>query len=285
MPKKMIIRLQDELDLEFEVDDTPIARAWVNRMQNRHAWPLDDRQRFYGFENQDLARQRAEQDLRYCIGTINAYQPIIDREFTSVDDQDLLNYLHHIFETYHGLLDKQDTDWWHNAPAEVRQALAMLNIAVHRAESSSRNNLPRFVCTWFGMPKDRKLDPSHMIRYGRTAYEFGGVYLHYVEIGKTLEDLSNDDDHYIGADAFQPFMRYSADFSVRFYDECIDMSKIEAYFNQHRDFFVSRGIQSCDDYRARPLRYKVASLIGNHDRDWILQSVSQRQMITDIYLS
>jgi len=124
-----------------------------------------------------------------------------------------------------------------------------------------------------------------MIQHGTPAYEFGGVYLNYVEIGKTLEDLANDDDQYIGDDAFQPFMRYSADFSVRFYDEKIDREKIQAYFDLHRDFFVSKGIESCDDYRAKPLRFKVASLSTTQDRDWILQAVSQRQLVTDIYLS
>jgi hypothetical protein len=281
---QMTITFGDDYRLNFDIESHPIAQAWLVKMRQRHQWPLDDAKRFYGFDALAHARERAEHDLRQCIDTINAYQPVIDRAWTSIDDQDLLNYLHNIFERYHGLLDQQNDPWWTAAPPSVRQALANLNIAVHRAESTSRGNRPRVVCTWFGMPKTSTLDPADMEKHGCLTYEFGGVYLNYVEIGKTLEDLSTDDDRYIGDDAFQPFQRYSADFNIRFYDDMADIARVYRYFEQHRAFFSARGIERFDDWRTMPWRFKVAQLRSDLEPSSVLEHLTTRQHITDIYL-
>lgn len=281
---RMTITFGDDLSLDFDIEQHAIAQQWLTKMQARHEWPLDDPRRFYGFDDAAQSRERAEQDLRDCIATINTYQPIITRPWTRMDDQDLLNYLHSIFEQYHGLLDRQDHAWWQQAPDQVKKALANLNIAVHRAESVTRGDSPRVVCTWFGMPKDSQLDSNDMVRCGRLAYEFGGVYVNYVEIGKTLEDLAYDDDRWIGDDAFQPFLRYSADFSIRFYDAIADIALCYRYFESHREFFAARGIISFDDYRIMPRRYKVAQLRTTQSREAVIQALAERQHITDIYL-
>ncbi|MFM8008680.1 MAG: hypothetical protein ACKO86_27985, partial [Dolichospermum sp.] len=50
---------------------------------------------------------------------------------------------------------------------------------------------PRHIVTWFGMNRNDKLeqeDYNHFTDY----YEPGTIYLLYVEIGKTLEDLATD---------------------------------------------------------------------------------------------
>lgn len=281
----MTITFGDDYHLEFDIESTPLSELWLEKMAQRNQWPLDDPERFYGFDDQDTAIKKAEQRLHECVEIINNYEPIITQKFTDATDQDQLNYLHNIFERYHGLLDKQDTNWWYKAPDQVRKALADLNICVHRAESAVRENRPRLVCTWFGMPKDSQLTPEIMVRHGRLCYEFGGVYLNYVEIGKTLEDLSIDDDHWIGDDAFQPFLRYSADFNIRFYDSMADVARVYRYFEAHKDFFQARGIQAFDDYRTMPRRYKVAQLRYNCTQESILEALQSRQHITDIYLS
>jgi hypothetical protein len=277
----MTVRLADELDLVFDIYDDTISRLWLERMSLRHAWPMDDHRRFYGFGDLETQRQDAETRLRHDILVINQYQPIINREWTSLDDQDLLNYLHNIFERYHGLLDQQNTDWWHSAPREVQQALARLNVNVHRAESVVRKNLPRFVCTWYGQPKTHQLNQEQIQQHGKLQTDWGGVYLNYVAIGKTLEDLYNDRDHYIGDDAFQPFYHYSSDFVVRFYDQQPDLAEIAKYYFQHQDFFVRHGIDSPGHAWALPYSFKVGQL-RDCNRDRVLEAIRPRQHITDI---
>lgn len=281
----MTIRFGSNFELAFETEPTEIAELWLAKMSQRNRWPLDDPERFYGFGTPTEEGNKAVQRIQECIQIINNYQPIIDREFNSVNDQDTLNYLHNIFERYHGLLDQQNTEWWNNAPVAVRQALANLNLAVHRAELAVRDNRPMLICTWFGMPKDSELTPKQMQTYSNISLEFGGVYLHYVEIGKTLEDLSIDNDQWIGDDAFQPMRHYSADFGIAFFDSTADIDTISKYFESHKSFFEARGIMSWEDYRVKPNRYKVASLRSDLSRQEIIARLAKNQHITDIYIT
>lgn len=274
-----------DIELRFELETSPITDLWLEKMRVRHDWSLDDPGRFYGFDEPDIEQDKAEKELRRCIGIINEFQPIIQDRNYSVNDQDSLNYLHHIFETYHGLLDQQNSEWWCRAPKQVQQALADLNIAVHRAETSRRRGQPRFVCTWFGMPKKERLNEHLITKHGKDQFEFGGVYLNYVEIGKTLEELSIDDDQWIGDDAFRPFLHYSADFNVRFYDEEIDLEKASGYFFRHAEFFARQGINDFVDYRVRPYRFLLARLQSDLSREEILINLSKNQLITDIYIT
>jgi hypothetical protein len=223
--------------LHYRLRNNPIVPKWIERVQAAQAqYQIDDPARFYGLgPNQE---QIALNKINQCIAIINQHTPIIDRTLATVQDQDTLNYLHNIFERYHGLLDQQNTDYWNGAPAEVRTALANLNLAVHRCESVQRGNNPRHVVTWFGLPKTQTLDQDDYA-WAETVWLPGTVFLNYVEIGKTLEDLATDNDAYIADGAFQPFRHYSADFVVRFYAQTTrqaqeNHAKIYAYYQQHK---------------------------------------------------
>jgi hypothetical protein len=258
-------------------------------MNSRGDYPLDHPDRFYGFNGQEEEIKRAEHYIQSCINTINAYQLIIERPFTSYRDQDCLNYLHNIFERYHGQLDQQNNDFWNQAPDEVRQALANLNLAVHRCESVNRGARPRFVCTWYGMPKTLRLPQEHMLKYSTMNNFFGTVYLNYCEIGKTLENLTTDRDQYIGDDMFKPYDYYSADFVVKFWDDSTDevLTKIEnmqAYYSTHQDFFKRHGYNNFDDPRLLPLRFPVAQLIETMPREQLLTEIQQRQHVSRVYI-
>jgi len=189
--------------------------------------------------------------------------------------------LHNIFERYHGLLDQQNTDYWNRAPVAVRKALAELNLAVHRCETVAKKAQPKFVCTWFGMPKTHCIDSYLQDQFNEQTIQFGTVYLNYCEIGKTAEDLSNDNDKYIANDAFKPFSHYSADFNVRFYDKDLipSYSKIQKYIDEHRDFFLAHGITNVYNIKARPIRLPVADLIYDGNRAQILSDIATRQWI------
>ena len=279
----MTICLADEYDLVFDIYEDQVSQLWLERMNQRHAWPMDDATRFYGFDHIDQQRQDAENRLLQDIAVINQYQHIIKREWTSIDDQDLLNYLHHVFECYHGLLDQQDTKWWHDAPQSVRQALARLNIDVHRAETVARNPQPRLVCTWYGQPKTHMLSLQQMRQHGQLQTDWGGVYINYVEIGKTLQDLYHDDDKYIGDDAFKPFRHYSSDFVIRFYEHQPNLEGIAKYYFQHQDFFLRHGVDSPQHEFALPFVYKVGQL-RYQDRDQVIDAIRSRQLITNIQI-
>ena len=145
MPQHVLIRLgQDgDLTLEFKIRATPVAELWVERMQARGHYPLDHPDRFYGFGTPAQEQARAVEYIQSCITIINSHEVIVHRPFEYT--QDCLNYLHNIFERYHGLLDQQNTDYWNRAPDQIRKALAELNLAVHRCETAAEGTQPRLV--------------------------------------------------------------------------------------------------------------------------------------------
>lgn len=280
----------ESYQLNFELIPTPITELWIERMERALPnYPLDNPDRFYGFNGRDAEVKFALDHINKQINIINSYEFVVERHLTCIDDQDTLNYLHNIFEKYHGLLDQQDHLYWQDAPHEVRRALSELNIAVHRCESVYRNCAPRFVCTWFGLPKGPQLSEQLITEYGELGYRWGGVYLNYVEIGKTFEDLEIDNDNYIGDDAFKPFVHYSADFSVRFEDNKdaipVKLERLEKYFNQHRDFFTSRGHSTFNDVWLMPYKYRVAQLVETQSRMDILKNIAKQQHIERVYFS
>jgi hypothetical protein len=207
-----------------------------------------------------------------------------------VYDQDTLNYLHNIFEQWHGLLDQHPVHPEYGViPSEVRQHLANLNVSVHRCESSARGNRPRFVCTWFGMPKTKTLPVEIMHKHGTLNPKFGSVCLNYCEIGKTLEDLTQDRDNYIGDEAFKSFNHYSADFNVRMHEETADylsekLCRMQEYYKQHREFFFDQGFTTFQDPRLLPLRFPVAQLKETMPREQLLTEIQRRQHVSKVYI-
>ena len=239
--------LTDTVDLTFTLRTNTVTEKWINQvLLAQKQYSIDHPGRFYGFRSIEELRQQSLDQINECIRVINNFEPLVDRYLTTVDDQDTLNYLHHIFETYHGLLDQQTHDVWLRAPKEVQRALADLNIEVHRCESVSQGAMPRHVVTYYGLPKTQQLNDDEYI-YFTDDYQFGSVYLNYVEIGKTLEDLAVDNDQYIGSDAFRPFRHYSADFNVKFWhsddrqlwDKHVTIKK---YYDDNKSFFQEKNL-------------------------------------------
>ena len=282
MSQHLVITLDNNFELCFNIRSTPLAELWLERMSQRHAWPMDNPDRFYGFGTVQQEQQRAVDMIQQCIATINNHRPIVNREFEYT--QDGLNYLHNIFERYHGLLDQQTSEYWHSAPDTVRQALANLNLAVHRAEAAQRSPRPEFICTWFGMPKTQCLSSELQHQYGEPAIKFGTVYLNYCEIGKTVEDLTRDNDQYIGEEAFRPFGHYSADFFVAFYD--LDLTsmypRIQNYIESQQNFFDKHNIYNAYNIQASPLRFPVADLECTTGQEHLITQIRSRQLVREV---
>jgi hypothetical protein len=278
-----------DLKLQFKILDNPLAQLWLERMLLRDQYPLDDPNRFYGFETQESAERKALAQIQQTCSEINKWNTIIERPIESVADQDTLNYLHNIFERWHGLLDENPTHpTYGKFPQKIRHHLADLNVDVHRCESVARGNRPRFVCTWYGLPKTKTLSDD-LLKFGTLNPKFGSVCLNYCEIGKTLEDLTQDNDNYISDEAFRPFSHYSADFNVRLHEETVayiaeKQVRMQAYYKQHRDFFFEHGYTTFQDPRLLPLRFPVAELVETMTQQQLLAKIQQQQCVTKVYI-
>lgn len=264
----------DSVTLRYKLRNNPIVPKWIERMKlAQQQYEIDDPSRFYGFGPIELQREQALYNIQACIDLVNQEQDLIWRRPDSVFDQDCLNYLHHVFEVYHGLLDETP-----EANPRLRYALGRLNLLVHRCETAAREARPRHVVTYYGLPKTEMLDWKDYA-YAVHTWDPGTVFLNYVEIGKTLEDLANDDDKYIADGAFQPFRHYSADFVVRFSAQTARQAeekhaKIYTYYQQHKDKFAPW--QVCYTNGQFPL--------ADLDSELDLSVLENRQMVKSVQL-
>ena len=281
--------LDDVYSVEFKLKDHEVAQKWANLVviANRK-YPIDDPDRFYGFSDRAESVERSLKKINHTIDTINGFEPIIDRHLEDIIDQDTLNYLHHIFEVYHGLLDSQTSSFWTRSPDYIKKALADLNIYVHECELVGRNinPIPEHAITWYEMPKVTKLtnDDYELFKMGA---KFGAINLLYTEIGKTLEDLSVDEDQYIFDSAFQPFRNISADFIVTYYnDDDADLkyrfANIKNYYDKHAKFFTDRELPWGHPYLS-PGKITVAEL-SSVSSD-IISKIKSRQWVKAINIT
>jgi|688.fasta_scaffold483352_1 hypothetical protein len=278
----------DTFTLKYKLRDNSVVPKWCEQVElAQKQYKIDDPGRFYGFGSTQKQTKDAIELTNNCIRTINDFELIIDHDLEDINDQDTLNYLHHIFEVYHGLLDNQTHEFWQRAPENVRLALADLNVLVHRCESVQRGANPRHVVTYYGLPKTKTLDIDDY-KYFTDDYQFGTVYLNYVEIGKTLEDLAQDDDQYIADDAFRPFQHYSADFNVKFWNEDRRQLyqkhvKIKYYYDANRKFFDQRELYWGHPYLQNG-SIPLADLQYTGNRKELLKELESHQWVREVIL-
>jgi hypothetical protein len=278
----------DTLTLQYKLRDNSVVPKWCEQVESaQKQYKIDDPKRFYGFGDINEQKIDSLNRINNCVKTINSFEKIIDRTLVDVSDQDTLNYLHHIFEVYHGLLDQQTHEFWQRAPETVRSALSDLNVLVHRCESVQRVTNPRHVVTYYGLPKTEILDIDDY-KYFTDNYQFGTVYLNYVEIGKTLEDLALDDDQYIADEAFRPFKHYSADFNVKFWNEDSRQLhqkhvKIKYYYDANKKFFDQQGLYWGHPYLQNG-SVPLADLVYSGNKRELLKELESHQRVREVTL-
>jgi len=275
--------------LTFELFDTPIAAKWFDELMQfiKHDQPFDDRERFYNFPYSKFTEEYVVNHLNTLIDTINNYSPNLVTQHASLNmSQDMMNYLHHIFEVYHGLYDAQQTNvFFADAPRQVQKALANLNIWIHRYETL--NDIPRFVGTWYTSP-GRKLLSEGDFEHFSLVENWGDLMVNYCEVGKNLFDLFHDNDSYIDPVAFKPLHYYSLDFTVRFtdksekyYNELTD--KVWEYYDAHREFFVAQGYTKYDPKLALGW-LRIGRIVTTDTKDIVLDAIGRHQFIKEIMI-
>ena len=267
----------DELHVWYKIRETDIAQKWAQRVLLAQAkgYPIDDPDRFYGFGTVAEQEAQAVAYMKMLTDQINKLRTERLPELTTVHDQDTLNYLHHVFEVEHGLLDAKDTS------SDLAQLLGELNVHVHRCESIQRGANPRHVVTYYGLPKTETLadvDCEHF----ETDIKDGHVYINYVEIGKTLHDLYTDNDKYIYPEAFRPFTHYSADFVVQLHDDARQglVPQLKMYYDEHKQFFNDLGY-SWQILNKRIGNIPVADSMGVKN---IVELIDNRQYVKQVQI-
>lgn len=205
----------DQLTYNIEVCDNPIAQDWIKALKEIliNGNQLEKNYCFLGFP--DTAR-----DITYLTKELNLSIQIINNFFDDYKieeiytpetirigldpNQDLMNCLHNHFERLQGTVWKLST-YYKRADHETKYAIRQLNNICHELESlilslRKKTTAPDWVrssqITTFLMCNRYDLKPEHKELFLENGYdrEFGGVYMHWTQIGKTLFEVFRDED-------------------------------------------------------------------------------------------
>ena len=87
-----------------------------------------------------------------------------------------------------------------------------------------------------------------------TATDFGGVYVHYTDVSKAVEELAVTEDayHY----DIVPYLHYSADFSIKFNDtDGVEQQRLEQLYKDNNS-----DILGCCGYKHNDPRLTAGSI-------------------------
>ena len=297
MYKKMHVTYSgdDDLTLTYNINETSIAQRWATLLDEAiQQYTIDNPKRLYGFDTLDIERQKAVDAINKCVDTINNYSPgFVERRMTPELIQDDLNYLHHIFEVYHGMLNEPH-EFFITAPIEVQRALGQLNLEVHRceamAEGTVRKMMPTHLVTYYDQPRGpgiRTLEDNDYEHF-TDHVEFGTVYLLYVEIGKTLQDMAIDDDDHIGDEAYKPFRHYASDFVIRYFGtktETVNNFRkmYKNHYDENKEFYDAR--YNYGHIYNRPGNIPLAKLQTHLSPEQVVTEIQKRQFVSSVTLT
>lgn len=198
-------------DLIFNIHDTDIAQRWKQELEKQY--PILERNRFQGWPNSEKTLEWYRTELKKRIDTVNNYRQNTI-QYASIEDQQSLNYLHKFFEELRGTTNA-GTDFYNNAPNDVKIAVDQFNMLIHECEHQMRNgDSPMLVVTFKGKQRLELSDDDY--EHFTFKWKYGEVYINYCEVGKPLLDIFKDGDTIVGKDAVKPQRLYSADFMIKF---------------------------------------------------------------------
>ena len=208
---------QQMLDYTIAVNDTPLAENWYAALQDllRNNNYLEKNFCFLGFPN-------SQRDIPYICAELNkaadqinqffgkeywideVYTPWFIQQVDKQPNQLAMNLLHNHFEHLQGTVGGL-SEYYKRADYETKFAIRQLNNLCHEAESlmlSQRKQItapewvrPSQITTFLNAPRYDLQDKDYKLflenRYNR---EFGGVYLHWAQIGKTHLEVFRDED-------------------------------------------------------------------------------------------
>lgn len=196
----------EDIDLDFRLKDSTIARKWFAELEKSYS--LYETDRFSNWGKQNIIKE-----LNDHIDIINEYDYIIDKRVSEQTTQEDLNYLHKFFEKYRGEITT-GTDWFSRAPMDVKHSFERYNVLIHQLESSLRtkNKHPTLVVTFLNA--DRIQFTNDDLKYFTYKWESRTVYINYCQVGKTVLDAFKDNDNL--TEGIRPQTHYSADFMIKF---------------------------------------------------------------------
>jgi len=228
MSKKVIVVFSNDKketkNIELDVLDNPIAEMWFNKLKTsiEDNLLLEKDSLFYGWPRQ--TKNELAIELNEHIGVVRDYfkKEGIDYELVNYSiENDNLNVIHSYFEQLHGVIEDINPIF-KNAPPEVQYAIRKINTSTHKIEIihyKKDNDTNYYPWVNFGFMEQpyRQLIPEEYYKYFEIGVDYGGVYLHYSQVGKTHYEVYFDKDDIIMDGSIQGTIYVSGEFDIPFY--------------------------------------------------------------------
>lgn len=275
--------------LEFEVENNSIAKLWVKKLKKFLKSKSKLETRWTGFSLERRSPEILMKKLENCVNKINQswlareYNYTIEVEIPKVYNTELHNIVHHHFEILMGQVWKP-SEWYKLMEArqdwDLINAVRGLNDLSHELEASNIGK--PFLCTTFwdvyGIQKDDL--PNEVEDYFKLNLEFGAVYLHYAQLGKTWQEVCWDADEHIFEENISPFCLLSGEFDL-------SLGADELTHNELLDIIRPHLIKMGKDPLDKSLRLgrvKVAQLNSNKTENEIVETIRKYDQIGYIEL-
>lgn len=268
MSKHIILTLQnpldesDTLDIKYNVMDTTIGNQWfehcVNNVKNEPR--IEKNFCWLGWKDPNRDVPFLAKRLDQCVDTINQFADNnveiwdgyrIDKNWDDIVSDDALNQLHHHFELLMGQV-WDPAQYMRKASPEAAYAIRQLNNLVHELQSRRfAETHPEYV----GVTIVSYLNPVREL-FADEYYDsfslnrdFGDIFLHYAQTGKTPIEAFEDNDDYIFNNNINALRYMSGEFNICWFDS-VSVEHIKSTKEKLRQWLFERDVvmQEQDDF-------------------------------------
>lgn len=253
-------------NLELLCEELNEAVFQINMFNSSCAW-LDAGLSSYTIEDYfspDAVRYGTEYPLATRFGNppTNLQDRYLIAHLALTAKHDILNRLHNHFERLQGTVNNL-SQYYIVADYETKYAIRQLNALCHEIEAlilsqQKQEYVPEWsrpsqITTWLHAPR-YKLTDDHRQLFLSNGYnrEFGTVYMHWAQIGKTLFEVFRDENApdltETVCEAVTHLEYYSGEFDVEWGESMIYGNPITYWFNEQQDLFKQWLTKNGMDY-------------------------------------
>ncbi len=276
----------DYFDLRYTLLENEFVPKWIDRVleAQQNQYPISEPWAMYNLNN-DFNEQFVKENLNRLMKEVDREHKLFDIQVEDLNDQDLLNKIHSIFEETHGKLDEwKSNPIFRNKSVMFRKNLSEINQFVHACESFG--GTPKIRIVWFDLPKTKLFDDNDYALFTNKR-KFGSLYTLYSDVGKNIESLAEDGDgHHHDV---VPNLHYSADCICYFVDDTEEqveeiIRQQKEYVDTHKDYLAQKGFMA-DDKRLTTGRIELARLDSDLTKVELLDKIKNFNHIQSFFLS
>lgn len=259
---------QETIDFDIETYDHSLGRDWQHALNTeilKPNLPFHHDFCFLGFKDTYRNEEYLCNRLNHAISELNKWlEPnwdyYISETYTpKTFTQESHNILHNHFEILKGTI-WEPAEYFTTASTPFREHIETLNWSCHEmetldfAQTESEENLrPTNIMSWKNAPK-HDLTDEHRELFTANAFdsEFGGVYMHWCQLGKRLDEVFKDegapDLDEAMCEAITHLRYYSGEFNINWGRDMLRRNN-SFCLNWHEEFYKwleRNGIDSTD---------------------------------------